>query len=160
VHENARITGTMIVNSPNDDNDFIGFVWGWQSTDQYYMMQWKQGQQQYAGCSSAAGITVKLFDRTQAYVQDDFVCNTSTANQTVLLAPADTTTQGWVHDVTYGVEVLYANDQTEITITNMGNMQVVASFIVADNTYPSGQFGTYDYSQVRACNGPWNSSCL
>lgn len=160
VHENARITGTMIVNPPADDDDYIGFVWGWQNPDQYYMLHWKQALQNIGGCNSAAGITVKLFNRTQPYAAGDFTCNTDTVNQTVLLTPADTTTAGWVHGVTYGVELLYANDQTEITITNMGNMQVVANFIVADSTYPSGQFGTYDYSQIRACNGPWNSSCL
>jgi hypothetical protein len=160
VHENARITGTMIVNPPVDDNDFIGFVWGWQNADQYYMLHWKQGEQPVGGCTSAAGMTVKLFDRTVPYVVGDFSCNTDTVNQTVLLTPAQTTTQGWIHGVTYSVEVLYANDQTEITVVNTGNNQVVASFVVMDDTYPSGQFGTYDYSQIRACNGPWNSSCL
>jgi hypothetical protein len=160
VHENARITGTMIVNPPADDDDFIGFVWGWQNPDQYYMLHWKQGAQNIGGCNSAAGITVKLFDRQQAYIAGDFTCNTSTANQTVLLTPAQTTTAGWVHGATYEVELLYANDQTEITITNINTNQVVTNFVLMDSTYPSGQFGTYDYSQIRACNGPWNSSCL
>lgn len=160
VHENAQITGTMVVNPPVDDDDFIGFVWGWQNSDQYYMLHWKQTAQNIGGCNSAAGMTVKLFDRVMPYAPGDFTCNTDTANQQVLLTPAETTTQGWVHGVTYSVEVLYANDQTEITVVNTGNNQIVASFVVMDNTYPSGQFGTYDYSQIRACNGPWNSSCL
>lgn len=160
VHENARITGTMVVNLPDDDDDYIGFVWGWQNSDQFYMLHWKQTQQGIGGCTSAAGITVKRFNRVQAYAQADFTCNTDTPNQTVLLTPDEATTQGWVHGVQYGVELLYANDQTEITITNLGNNQVVANFVVMDNTYPSGQFGTYDFSQDRACNGPWNSSCL
>src|SRR5690606_632617 len=137
-----------------------GFVWGWQNPDQYYLLHWKQGQQNIGNCDSAAGMTVKLVDRVQAYVAGDFTCNTNTNNATVLLTPAQTTTQGWQHGVQYGVELLYANDQTEITITNLGNNQVVVNFVVNDSTYPSGQFGTYDYSQIRACNGPWNSSCL
>jgi hypothetical protein len=160
VHENAKITGTMIVNPPADDDDFIGFVWGWQNPDQYYLLHWKQAAQNIGGCNSAAGITVKLVDRTQPYAAGDFTCNVDTPNTTVLLTPAETTTQGWVHGVQYGVELLYANDQTEITITNLGNNMVVANFVVMDSTYPSGQFGTYDYSQIRACNGPWLSNCL
>lgn len=160
VHKDARITGTMIVNPPADDDDFIGFVWGWQNSDQYYMLHWKQAAQNIGGCNSAAGMTVKRVDRIQAYVAGDFTCNVDTPNAKVLLTPAQTTTQGWVHGVEYGVELLYAQDQTEITITNLGNNMVVAQFVVADATYPSGQFGTYDYSQIRACNGPWNSSCL
>lgn len=160
VHENARITGTMIVNLPVDDNDYIGFVWGWQNSDQYYMLHWKREAQMIGGCNSAAGITVKRFDRVQPYAAGDFTCNTSTPNQTVLLTPGQTTTQGWAFGVDYSVELLYANDQTEITVTDAGNNAVVANFVVMDDTYPSGQFGTYDYSQVQACNGPWNSSCL
>lgn len=160
VHENARITGTMVVNPPVDDDDFIGFVWGWQNSDQYYILHWKQAAQNFGGCNSAAGMTVKLMDRVQPYVTGDFTCNTSTPNATVLLTPAQTTTAGWVHGVTYGVELLYANDQTEITIVNTGNNTVVANFVVMDSTYPSGQFGTYDHSQIRACNGPWTSNCL
>lgn len=160
VHENAKITGTMVVNPPADDDDFIGFVWGWQNSDQYYMMHWKQAAQNIGGCNSAAGMTVKLVDRVQPYAAGDFTCNVDTPNTDVLLTPAQTTTQGWIHGVTYGVELLYANDQTEITIVNLGNNTVVANFVVVDSTYPSGQFGTFDYSQIRACNGPWTSNCL
>lgn len=160
VHENAKITGKMIVNPPVDDDDYIGFVWGWQSSDQYYLLHWKQGAQNFGGCNSVAGITVKRVDRTQAYAVGDFTCNTSTPNATVLLTPAQTTTQGWVHGVEYGVELLYGVDQSEITITNLGNNAVVASFVMVDNTYPNGLFGTYDFSQIRACSGPWLSNCL
>ncbi len=77
-----------------------------------------------------------------------------------MLTPAQTTTQGWVHGVEYGVELLYGVDQSEITITNLGNNAVVASFVMVDNTYPNGLFGTYDFSQIRACSGPWLSNCL
>ena len=160
VHQNARITGTMIVNPPVDDDDWIGFVWGWQNTDQYYLMHWKQAAQNVNGCMTLPGMTVKRIDRTQAYTLADFSCPTTTPNATVLLTPAQTTNVGWVHGVAYDVELLYSETQTEITITQANNNMVIANFIVNDATYPSGQFGTYDYSQIRACNGPWNSSCL
>jgi hypothetical protein len=160
VHENAIIRGTMVVNPPADDDDFIGFVWGYQNSDQYYLLHWKQGVQNIGGCNSAAGITVKLVDRTVPYVPGDFSCNTSTTNATVLLTPAQTTTAGWSHGITYDVELQYANAQTRIIIAVTGGGAVVADFIVADDTYPRGQFGTFDYSQIRACNGPWTSDCL
>lgn len=160
VHQNARITGTMVVNPPADDDDWIGFVWGWQSVDQYYLMHWKQAAQNVNGCATLPGMTVKRIDRTQPYALADFSCPNDTANSTVLLTPAQTTTTGWIHGVSYNVELLYAETQTEITITRADNNMLIANFVVMDSTYPSGQFGTYDYSQIRACNGPWNSSCL
>jgi hypothetical protein len=150
----------MVVLPPADDDDFIGFVWGWQDSDHYYLLTWKQGTQNIGGCISAAGMTVKRVARVQPYGPGDFTCNTSTPNTTVLRMPAQTTTQGWIHGVTYSIELLYAYDLTEITIMNTGNLTVVANFIVSDDSYPNGQFGTFDYSPIRACNGPWTSSCL
>ncbi len=159
VHEQARITGTMVVNT-TDDDDIIGFVWGWQSMDQFYLLSWKQSYQNWFGCNGNPGITVKLVDRTQPYVAEDFACDVDTSNVAVLMTPAETTTQGWIDNREYGVEILYDQTQTEITITDLSNNMEVVNFVVMDGTYPSGQFGTYDFSQVQACNGPWQSSCL
>ncbi|MCA9685615.1 MAG: hypothetical protein KC457_25780 [Myxococcales bacterium] len=160
VHQQARITGFITVGTTNDD-DFIGFVWGWQNMNQFYLLSWKQAAQAgFGNCNSPAGITVKRMDAQGAYTPDDFACPGDTPNSTLLMTPAQTTTAGWIDNRVYAVEILYDLTQTEITITDTMTMGVVANFIVADGTYPSGQFGTYDYSQVTACNGPWNSSCL
>ncbi|NVB43255.1 hypothetical protein G6O69_35855 [Pseudenhygromyxa sp. WMMC2535] len=159
VHQEVRITGKMVVNT-TDDDDVIGFVWGWQNSDQFYLLSWKQTYQNWFGCDGNAGITVKLFDRQEDYTDADFGCDTDTANTTVLMQPAETTTTGWIDNREYDVEVLYDLEQTEITITDTSDNSVVANFTVVDGTYPSGQFGTYDFSQISACNGPWNSSCL
>ncbi|EDM75724.1 hypothetical protein PPSIR1_27618 [Plesiocystis pacifica SIR-1] len=159
VHESVRITGTMEVQT-TDDDDIIGFVWGWQSADQFYMLSWKKTYQNWFGCDGLPGITVKLVDRQEDWTNTDFACGTDTPNVSVLMEPQDTTTNGWISNRVYDVEVLYDTTQTEITITDTSNAMVVANFVVADGTYPSGQFGTYDFSQVSACNGPWQSSCL
>ena len=56
--------------------------------------------------------------------------------------------------------MLYDLTQTEITITDLSDNSQVANFVVMDDSYPSGKFGTYDFSQIQACNGPWQSNCL
>jgi hypothetical protein len=159
VHQQSRITGTLVVNTATDD-DIIGFVWGWQSTQQFYMFQWKQATQNWYGCIGSAGMTIKKFDATDIYEFQDFACDTDTVNQTVLLTPDDITTVGWIDNRQYGVEVLYDLAQTEITITDLSDNSQVANFVVLDDSYPSGKFGTYDFSQPQACNGPWQSNCL
>jgi hypothetical protein len=159
VHQETRITGTMVVNTASDD-DIMGFVWGWQNAQQFYMFSWKQASQAWAGCDGLAGITIKKFDATDLIVLEDFACETDTQNVTVLMSPDETTTTGWIDNRTYGVEVLYDLTQTEITITDLSDDSVVANFVVLDDSYPSGKFGTYDYSQEQACNGPWQSNCL
>ncbi|PRQ06262.1 hypothetical protein [Enhygromyxa salina] len=159
VHQQSRITGTMVVNTASDD-DMIGFVWGWQSASQFYLFQWKQLPQPWFGCMGSAGMTIKKFDATDVYVLDDFACDNDTANQTVLMTPDETTTSGWIDNREYGVELLYDLTQTEITITDLSDNSVVANFVVMDDSYPNGKFGTYDFSQEQACNGPWQSNCL
>ena len=47
---------------PVPGDDIIGFVWGWQNSDQFYMMSWKQSYQGWFGCNGNAGITVKLVE--------------------------------------------------------------------------------------------------
>ncbi len=159
VHESARITGTMVVNTAADD-DIVGFVWGWQNEDQFYLLSWKQSYQNWFGCDGNEGITIKRVDRSVPYTTPDFACDTDTANVSVLMGPAETTTDGWLDNREYAVEILYSTTQTEITITDTTTNLDVASFTVEDGTYPNGKFGTYDFSQEQACNGPWQSSCL
>lgn len=159
VHQETRITGTIVVETAEDD-DIVGFVWGWQDSDQFYLFQWKQLQQGWYGCNGPAGMMVKKFDAMAPLVIDDFACDMDTANMSVLLSPADTYDQGWVDFTEYGVEVLYDLTQTEITITDLSDNSEVANFVVMDDSYPNGQFGTYDFSQIQACNGPWQSNCL
>ena len=90
----------------------------------------------------------------------DYQSQGDTTNQAVLATPADTYDQGWQQGVVYGVELAYDQTQTQITITDTDNNVGVASFVIMDDSYPSGQFGTYDFSQINACNGPWDSACL
>lgn len=45
---NALIQGRLAVETKNDD-DFIGFVWGWQDPRQHYLMRWKQKGQNLGG---------------------------------------------------------------------------------------------------------------
>ncbi|PRP91629.1 hypothetical protein ENSA5_53890 [Enhygromyxa salina] len=160
VHQETRITGTMVVTDDDNDDDIVGFVWGWQDTNQFYMLQWKKTYQNWFGCEGLAGMTVRKFDAVGAFENADFACETDTANQTVLLSPDDIYDAGWVEGTEYGVEILYDLTQTEITITDLSDNSEVTSFVVLDDSYPSGKFGTYDFSQKNACNGPWQSSCL
>ncbi len=160
VHESAKITGQMVVTNNAGDDDIMGFVWGWQNADQYYLFQWKQVTQAWYGCTGLAGMSVRLVDRTVPYTVQDFACTADSPNVNILLDPGQITNAGWITNRTYAVELLYDTTQTEITIVDTSNNMQVANFVVMDSTYPNGQFGTYDFSQINACSGPWLSNCL
>jgi hypothetical protein len=134
-------------------------VWGWQNSSQFYILTWKRFAQSVGACSGVAGILIKRFDAQGPITNADLACNQDTPNATVLLSPTDTISTGWTEGIEYGVELLYTEGRTEITITDQTNGVAVVSVVVTDDAYPSGQFGTYDWSQVNACNGPWVSTC-
>ena len=162
VHQEAHITGTMTVTDDAGDDDLIGFVWGWQDMNRFYLFQWKRltQNQNWFNCTGLEGMSVKKIDAQGNFTVQDFACSMDTANATVLLSEMDIGAAGWMQATDYDVDILYDLTQTEITITDATNNVQVANFIVMDDSYPSGQFGTFDFSQVNVCNGPWMSSCL
>ena len=49
--------GTFFVDTTRDD-DFMGFVFAYQSSSRFYLVDWKQGTQTYLG-QGVAGVTIK-----------------------------------------------------------------------------------------------------
>ena len=45
----------------NRDDDFIGFVFAYQSSSRFYVVSWKMGDQTNYGVLSLAGVTIKVY---------------------------------------------------------------------------------------------------
>jgi Thrombospondin C-terminal region len=161
--ENVRVTGRITVQTAND-NDAIGFVWGWQDAEHFYILNWKQATQPvplWANGEWPAGVTIK---RVQADAgpldSEDMLRNIDTPNSLVLADPSTALDEGWDDFEEYDVTVDYASPNTTIVITRVSDAVELLDITVVDSTYPSGRFGTFDASQDQACNGPWTSQCL
>lgn len=140
----VRITGYISVETSADD-DLIGFLWGWQSPKQAYLLTWKQLAQSWtARCGNApAGIAVKKIDGALSAPStisfnssfgfnatdytyscavgwsqsrtDDGLLNDDTQ---FLMAPGDlgAHTGGWADFTTYRFEFFYTPSRTRILI--------------------------------------------
>ncbi|MEM1414061.1 MAG: hypothetical protein AAGH15_04140 [Myxococcota bacterium] len=142
--ENVRIVGNISVETASDD-DLIGFVWGWESPTQYYLLSWKQRNQNLGSpCGNAlAGIAIKKIDgalgapetltlsesrglNVTDYVQlcaDTWATDRESEDllrdDTIfLLSPADpgAFTGGWADFVTYRFEFFYTPTRTKIFV--------------------------------------------
>ncbi len=161
--EQTRLTGTMeVVGAGTGDNDWMGLVWGAQNTSNYYSLVWKQGQQNFFGCSTPAGVLVKRIESPDfaSLGGADFYCPNDTALSTVLATPAQTLTAGWVPGQSYTVVIDFIPGQSDITITRDSDGVQLAAFTILDATFPNGFFGSTTLSQENACVGPLFGSCL
>lgn len=126
--------GTFRVNDTGDD-DYIGFVFGWQSINSFYLFDWKKGLQD----GSQPGFTLA------------YVTGGSTAipfanhhlNQTgyQVLATSTGTGKGWAANTNYTFKLTYNTNSFKIEVN--GN-----TIFYYGGTYSEGKFGFYNYSQA------------
>ena len=132
---NTNFQGSFEVTTAVDD-DFIGFVFGWNGLDDYYLFDWKQTTQTVSGRTGQEGFTLsKISGGTPADIE--FWDHDSTYIDVLATQYGDV---GWADNTSYDFELNYTN--TEISITIDG----VEIFNVA-GAYDTGKFGFYNYSQ-------------
>jgi hypothetical protein len=135
------INGTWRCETTNDD-DFMGFVFGYQGRGQYYLFDWKKSDQNHAGFSER-GMTLKVVHTPLGTdpVDTDLWPTAGSANVTPLLH----NTIPWVTNVTYDFTLLYTPGNIEVTVKQ--GAVVLEHWNVSDTTYSNGKFGFYNYSQ-------------
>ncbi len=158
----TRLVGTVEITQNSSDNDWVGLVWGAQDESNFYSLVWKQGQQNFFGCSTPAGVLVKRVEAPSlaAMNPEDIYCPTNTTQSELLLAPAATTTAGWEETESYSIAIDFTAAGSDITITRDSDSFELASFTVSDTTFESGFFGSTTLSQENACVGPLFAECL
>lgn len=142
---NSTIRGTISVRTTSD-NDFIGFVFGYQQPQgegdyfDFYLFDWKQETQTVSG-TAKEGFTLS---RVQGAFKAANASQTGYWNHTdSIFQVMDTrygTQYGWLDNQEYLFELTYETDRILITIDADTIFDVSGEF-------SSGQFGFYNYSQ-------------
>jgi hypothetical protein len=142
---NVRISGSFAVETTSDD-DLVGFVFGLQDTEHFYLFDWKQATQNDGTCGNAEiGAALKLISSSsELQLCQDFWSSSATANMQVLSAPAQNPT-GWLDNTVYTFTLHHRPGHIEISV-KLGT-DTVASISSNDATYTHGRFGFYNYSQ-------------
>ena len=137
-----EIRGTWRVETSGDD-DFMGFVFGYQGRGQYYLFDWKQVDQSFQGDFADAGMSLKIVEMPAGSdpTQDDLWPTVGSPNVTVPLHNEIP----WVEFTDYEFVLNWTPGNIEITVLEGG--QVLEHWTLADSTYTSGLFGFYNYSQ-------------
>lgn len=123
------------------DDDYVGFVFGFQSTSDYYLFDWKQGDQTFGGQFAGAGF------RLSKISGNDVNYWTHTGSDIDVLASNLGSDKGWEDNTVYNFSLGYTD--TSITITLDGGIFDDATVIDVDGlTNSAGRFGFYNYSQA------------
>jgi len=136
---NDNIQGDITVVTTGDD-DYIGFVFGFQSVNDFYLFDWKQGNQagSLAGFTLAhvtGGVNAIPFGNHQ----------TSAAGYNVL----DTNTgTGWADLTQYEFTIGY--NTTNIGVSVKGGVFASPTNVLSTSgSFASGRFGFYNFSQAQ-----------
>ncbi len=137
------------------DNDFMGFVFGYQNSSNFYLFDWKQGAQ-YAnsyGASANEGMTIKKMEGTTGDGSADlsnkeFWQNTGDYGEMTVLEQNHGSTKGWADNTVYDFHLDFNTTPGEFTIVVKDGSTTLWDVTVQDTTFTSGLFGFYNYSQA------------
>lgn len=136
------------------DDDYMGFVFGYQNSSQFYLFDWKQGTQNYVGTTAAEGMTIKKFLGPTGNGLNDLSLDELWENEVdyldmEVLAKNHGSTKGWVDNKTYDFHLDFNQVAGEFSIIVKDGPSELWNITVVDNTYTDGQFGFYNYSQSQ-----------
>jgi hypothetical protein len=148
-----EMDGTWQVKTSGDD-DYMGFVFGYQNSSNFYLFDWKQGTQPYYGQSADEGMAIKkMTGATGNGLTDlslsEFWENVSDEGDMDILATNQGSTKGWADNVLYDFHLDFNTVAGEFTIVVKEGTTTLWDVTVADSTFTSGEFGFYNYSQAQ-----------
>lgn len=144
--------GTWQVTTSSDD-DYMGFVFGYQNSSNFYLFDWKQGSQSYAGQTAAEGMTIKKFqgatgDGLADLSLGEFWENQSDVGDMSILATNHSSTAGWQDNVLYNFHLDFNVIPGMMSIIVKQGSTELWNISFSDSTFTSGQFGFYNFSQA------------
>ena len=143
--------GTWRVNTTSDD-DFMGFVFGYQDSSNFYLFDWKEVNQDSYGGSASEGMTIKKYaGATGNGLADlslaEFWENENSLDNMTVLARNHGSTKGWEPNTLYSFHLDFNLNLNEIHIVVKEGADVLWDQTVFDDSFTGGQFGFYNFSQ-------------
>jgi thrombospondin-like protein len=147
--------GSWQVRTGSDD-DYMGFVFGYQNSSNFYLFDWKQGSQGAYNAYANEGMTIKkMTGPTGNGLADlslgEFWENVVDYGDMDVLAKNHGSTEGWADNVLYDFHLDFNLNPGEIHISVERNSDntLLWNKTIIDSTFTSGQFGFYNFSQER-----------
>ena len=146
------IDGSWQVLQSGGDDDYMGFVFGYQNSSNFYLFDWKQGSQGYVGRTAAEGMAIKKFTGATGnglvdLSLEEFWENQVSFGDMTILATNQSSTMGWVDNRLYDFHLDFNLLAGEIHVVVKDGATTLWDIKVNDPTFGGGQFGFFNNSQ-------------
>lgn len=149
--------GTLFVADKQADDDFVGFIFGYQDNKRFYVVAWKRaGNKYFSGASDAphsrTGVHLKVVNSTTGpgeALRDALWANGSTPGQATLLW-SDENEIPWELFVPHRWSLIHRPSIGLIRVKLFRNSDlIVDSGYIYDHTLQGGRLGVYCFSQEQ-----------
>jgi hypothetical protein len=135
------------------DNDYMGFVFGYKNSSNFYVFDWKQANQASGAAFAAEGMTIKKFQGATGNGLADlsiaeFWENEHALGDMSVLAANHGSDKGWGSGVLYDFFLDFNTTPGQFTVVVKQGATTLWDQTVVDSTFTSGQFGFYNNSQA------------
>lgn len=144
--QGQQLSGTIEVQTTSD-NDFIGFVLGYNLGDlsnpnaDYLLIDWKQGDQRSGGCTGLAGLAISRVTGTMSGGSGPW-CHDPANNVTELARATNLGSTGWADNTEYTFDLVFLPSLVKVFVDGVEEISIGGSF-------NDGSFGFYNYSQAQ-----------
>lgn len=140
---------------PSTDDDYVGFVFGYQDRGHYYLFDWKRAEQLDDHGFAERGMTLRVVSvpKVDGVVIDasdeDLWQTTASENATVLEHEGQPLNNdiGWEPETSYSFHLEFHAGSFKVEIYDADD-SLLQSWSAFDDTYAGGGFGFYNYSQA------------
>jgi hypothetical protein len=144
-----QLSGTIRVNTQSDD-DFIGFVLGFNSGDltaattDFLLIDWKQANQSAFSCIGQAGLAISRV--TQGLGNNAGAWCHQGLGVTELARGTTLGSTGWADLTTYTFDLVFTASNVQVFVNGTKEIDI-------NGIFANGSFGFYNYSQANVTYG-------
>ena len=152
--QGTALSGKIKVTDGGGDDDFIGFVLGYNSGEifsssaDFYLVDWKRGDQAGWGKGLAISHVVDGSNGNDSNTTGSYWQHT--AGQVDLIErAANLGSTGWDNNTEYAFNIIFTSNLIEVAVDGITELSITPADVAGVSSFGDGSFGFYNYSQPQ-----------